>query len=155
MSDTRPAQRYASDELLLLLREASERLGGVLTAAMYDEHARVRRLPDGRRWPLHQTVRQRFGSWRKALEQAGLVANPSSAMAGRLLFEEAHCVDALRHVERTLGRTPSAAEYARYARASRGALPSLSTVRNRCGSWSRALRVAGLSTDAPSRRARP
>src|SRR5207237_6832228 len=127
----RPQPRYSEADILACLREASERLGGVLTTAAYTEFARGRHLPDGREWPTHQTAFKRFGSWRAALAAAGLHANPSSPIAGHRIFEQAHCIDALREVRRALGRIPTAQQYDDYARKLGGAIPSLATVRNR------------------------
>jgi hypothetical protein len=138
----RPKQRYTSDELIECLRTASVELGGVLTTADYTGLARTRAFPDGRPWPTHQTPVLRFGSWRAALQRAGLEANPPSAIAGQRLFTTELCVDAILEVERDLGYPPTAAAYERAAAASNGVLPSLATVRHRCGSWQEALVLA-------------
>jgi hypothetical protein len=116
-----------------------------LTTSGYNQFARDRSFADGRPWPTYQTHFHRFGSWRGALLAAGLSANPSSAMAGQRIFDKSHCIDAIRHVRREVGAVPTASEYESMARASSGALPSLATVRTRCGSWSEALRMAGLA----------
>lgn len=137
-------KRYAEEELLDCLRSASQALGGVLTTAAYAEFIQGRSLADGRLWPTHQSLQLRFGSWREALRRAGLRANPSSPIAGQRIFETAHCIDAIRHVAREVCHTPTAADYEHAARASGGALPSLATVRHRCGGWLDALRAAGL-----------
>jgi Homing endonuclease associated repeat len=122
----------------------SQALGGVLASEVYDEYASTRRFRDGRPWPTRQTHILRYGSWRKAMHAAGLTANPSSPITGKRLFEVGHCVDAVRHVSRDLGKVPTAAEYEQVASDCGGALPSLATVRNRCGTWSHALQLAGL-----------
>jgi hypothetical protein len=138
----RPKPRYTSDELIECLRTGSVELGGVLTTADYSGLARTRTFPDGRPWPTHQTSVLRFGSWRAALQRAGLEANPPSAIAGQRLFTTEHCVDAILEVERALGYPPTAAAYERAAAASNGVLPSLATVRHRCGGWQEALVLA-------------
>lgn len=139
---TRPKPRYSDEEIIECLRTASVELGGVLTTAEYTNYARTRRFPDGRPWPLHQTPFLRFGSWRDALQRAGLEANPASAIAGQRLFTREHCIDAILEVERQLDHPPTAAEYERAAVASNGILPSLATVRHRCGGWQEALVLA-------------
>lgn len=139
---TRPKPKYSDEEIIECLRTASVELGGVLTTAEYTNYARARRFPDGRPWPLHQTPFLRFGSWRDALQRAGLEANPPSAIAGQRLFTREHCIDAILEVERELGHPPTAAEYERAAAASNGILPSLATVRHRCGGWQEALVLA-------------
>ncbi len=136
---TRPTPRFSDEEIVECLRTASVEIGGVLTTAEYTSFARLRKFPDGRRWPSHQTPALRFGSWRAALQRAGLEANPPSAIAGQRLFTREHCVDAILEVERELGHPPTAAEYERTAGSSRGVLPSLATVRHRCGGWQHAL----------------
>lgn len=136
------APKYGDEDVLSCLREANAALGGVLTTAAYDAYARGRTLPDGRPWPTHQTAHLRFGSWRAALERAGLSANASSPIAGRRIFTDGHCIDAILEVERVLGHLPSVAEYERYAAAMAGVLPSAATVRNRFGGWRRALEAA-------------
>jgi uncharacterized protein (DUF433 family) len=56
---------------------------------------------------------------------------------------------ALTSAAAQLGRVPSAKEYAAVARS--GRLPSLATVLNRMGGWSRALTIAGLRSTTPAR----
>jgi hypothetical protein len=99
-------------------------------------------MGDGRSWPSHQTAFLRFGSWKAALEHAGLPANPSTPIAGRLLFTDGHCIDAILEVERSVGHLPTAAEYERYSAKMAGVLPSLATVRKRFGTWRNALEAA-------------
>jgi hypothetical protein len=136
------AVKYTEDDVLGCLREANAALGGVLTTAAYDNYARGRTLADGRLWPTHQTAFLRFGSWVAALERVGLPANASSPIAGRRLFTEGHCIDAILEVERAVGHLPTVVEYDRYASEMAGVLPSSPTIRNRFGSWRRALEVA-------------
>jgi len=135
-------KRYSDEELLEVLRETSDALGGILTTHVYNEYAEGRTFPDGRPWPSHQTHFHRFGSWRQSLLSAGLAANPSSAISGQRIFDRGQCVDAIRHAGRELGHPPSLKEYEALARGSKGGLPSAATVRNRCGSWSAAVRLA-------------
>ena len=137
-------KRYSDRELMDFLKEVSEQLGGILTTVTYNKVASTRRTEDGRPWPTHQTFFLRFGSWVKALQAAGLAANPSSPIAGRNLFEKEHCFDAIRALARQLDKTPTAEEYEVFARGLGGAVPSLATVRNRCGQWHGALTGAGL-----------
>jgi hypothetical protein len=138
----RNGPRYSNEELIDCLRTASLAIGGILTTAAYNVFARTRVFPDGRPWPTHQTPSNRFGGWRAALQQAGLESNPPSAIAGQRIFTRGHCIDAILEVERALGHLPTAADYEEYATKMGGAIPSLATVRNRCGSWRDALRLA-------------
>jgi transposase len=137
-------KRYSDEELLECLKIASQELGGVLTTEAYVDFVKERTLGDGRPWPSSQVYRLRFGSWVDALHKAGLRANARTPIAGRPLFTVAHCTDAVGHLARQLGHAPTAAEYDLAARASGGALPSLATIRQRCGGWLGALRAAGL-----------
>jgi len=134
--------KYTDEEVLRCLRKANESLGGVLTTAVYTRFAHGRHFGDGRPWPTHQTAHLRFGSWRSALERAGLPANPSTPITGHLLFTDGHCIDAILEVERVIGHLPSVAEYERYAAEMAGVLPSSATIRKRLGGWQQALKTA-------------
>lgn len=138
----RTEQRYSDDDLIDCLRSASLEIGGVLTTAAYSALAKTRSFRDARPWPTHQTPSNRFGSWRGALQRAGLQSNPPSAIAGQRIFTREHCIEAILEVERALGRLPTAADYERYAAKMGGALPSLATLRHRCGGWREALMLA-------------
>lgn len=141
----RPVKRkYSDDELRSFLLEASTTLGGVLSANAYTKFARSRKTEDGRPWPTHQTFGLRYGTWRAALLDAGLAANPSSPIAGQVIFEVSHCVDALRAAAREVGTPLTTHAYDEYAKSTKGALPSLATVRHKLGRWPEALSRAGL-----------
>jgi hypothetical protein len=133
---------FSDEELIACLREAATVADGRLSIESYTRYAADRRLGDGRPWPSHQTALLRFGSWRAAVEEAGL---PPPASAPRRLarrFDVERCVDAFVDVARALGHLPTAKEYGDAATSSRGRLPSLATVRHRVGSWRRALQAA-------------
>jgi hypothetical protein len=138
------ARRWYSDaELIAFLREAGAAVGATLSGKAYDAFARRRRTSDGRRWPTKQTAMSRFGSWRAAVQAAGLDTHPSSGVGLRERFRREQCVEAVRLVGERLERPPSRGEYERCARESAGELPSVSTVGVRCGGWSEAVRLAG------------
>lgn len=137
-------KQYSDRELVECLRTASKELGGVLSTTSYAEYIRGRIMRDRRSWPSHQAHQLRFGSWRKALLRAGLRANRSSPIADQFLFSSEHCTDAIQHLAREIGHAPTAYEYEQAAKASNGAMPSQATVRNRCGTWLGALRLAGF-----------
>lgn len=134
--------KYSEEDVIACLQQANAALGGILTTAAYDDYTRGRELEDGRAWPSHQTALLRFGSWRAALERAGLPANASSPIAGRHVFSDGHCIDAILEVERVLGHLPTVAEYESYAAEMAGVIPSCPTVRKRFGTWQRALEAA-------------
>jgi hypothetical protein len=133
------AKRYSDAELLDCLRHADSMLGRALTQSAYDEFARGQRLADGRPWPTHQTHMKRFGSWRSALQGASLALAAKPSGGSTRTFTDEDCVEAIHTLARELGRPPTVAEYDRLARRSGGRLPSLPTVRNRYGTWTRAL----------------
>lgn len=136
------APKYSDLEVLSVLRAANEGLGGIITVQEFTHFARGHKLDDGRPWPTHQTALLRFGSWREALEAAGLPHNQSSPISGMRLFERTHCIDAILEAERALGHLPTVREYDEYARLMGGALPSVATIRHRFGLWPDALRAA-------------
>jgi hypothetical protein len=134
-------KRYADHELLGFLLEAAAARRGTLTLAFYNDFAHGRHTADRRPWPTHQTHSNRFGSWRNALHAAGMHANEQRAGRG-VTFAADQCLLAIHAVHQQLGKTPTAQQYARHARDSAGSLPSLSTIRNRYGSWFAALHAA-------------
>ncbi|HEY7934756.1 MAG TPA: sigma factor-like helix-turn-helix DNA-binding protein [Solirubrobacteraceae bacterium] len=138
-------KRYADEELVDFLTQASAACSGPLSTEHYKAFARARHTRDGRPLPTDQTYVKRFGSWRGALLAAGLNANPPSAVAGKLRFDKQQCAQSISELQRTLGRAPTAEEYERHARDSQGSLPSLATIRNRFDTWNNALRCAQLS----------
>jgi hypothetical protein len=140
------AKRYSDHELLDFLHTAGTARRGTLSIAFYDDFANGRYTTDRRRWPTHQTHCKRFGSWSNALRAAGMHANEQRA--GReAAFDADRCLQAIRIVHRKLERTPTSLEYSRCARDSTGSLPSLSTIRNRYGSWLAALDAAQPTED--------
>lgn len=136
---TRPApKRYSDQELIDFLRKAAHGHDGPLTLARYGKLARRW----GRRWPTADTYRARFGSWRRALETAGVPVRSPQARRGPFIDRD-ECVAAVRRVVHTLGKLPTGEEYERFARKSGESMPSLETVKNRCEGWRQALRMAG------------
>jgi len=141
----KPAKRtYTDEQLIAFLREASADHSKPLSIKSYKKFVDSQQAVEGRRCPTHQTHQKRFGSWRNALLKAGLPANPTSPVASMRVFEAPQCIDAIRAAHQALGKIPTKAEYEQYARASRGALPSPATVSKRCGTWTDAIRMAGL-----------
>ena len=84
----------------------------------------------------------------KAARRASL-----SGARGAQTYSERDIIVALRAVAAGLGRVPSAKEYALLARGLE--LPSLPTVLNRMGGWSRAVQAAGMTPLAAPAAARP
>jgi transposase len=84
----------------------------------------------------------------KAARRASL-----SGARGVPTYSERDIIVALRAVAAGLGRVPSAKEYALLARGLD--LPSLPTVLNRMGGWTRAVEAAGMTSLAPRGTTRP
>lgn len=142
---TVPSKTYTDEELVAFLREAGAAASGRLSPGAYMEYAAGRRTADGRRWPTDQTCAARLGgTWRTAVKAAGLKPIRPHAAGARRHFEEPECIEAVRTAARELGTVPTAEEYRAFAQASKGAFPSVATVRKRCGGWLKTLTKAGI-----------
>jgi hypothetical protein len=84
-----------------------------------------------------RTYRQRFESWKGALEAAGIEADERIGTGGHLSDEQRR--DALMTLTRKLGRPPSSREMERYGRY------GSTTYEYQYGSWNEALRRFGLN----------
>lgn len=118
---------FTDEELIDCLRLAAQEVGGILTSDRFTVFGRGRTLPDGRPWPTSQAVQLRWG-WRNGLAQAGLRANPSSAIAGQRLFDLHDCLDAMRACKLRTGKVTVTA-YERFSKGMGGGVPSASTIR--------------------------
>jgi hypothetical protein len=93
--------------------------------------------------PSHRVIVRHASDTDRAARRANLAAAHTRART----YSDHDIVRALQRVTLDLGRTPHAKEYG--ARARRLGCPSLQTVLNRMGSWTAALRAAGLAAPAP------
>lgn len=119
--------RASDAELFEELQVAADLVEGPLTGAKYDAVARE--------LGLHSRVRltQRFGSWVKACEAAGV--EPGRAMRSyRRQWTRAQMVQWVARFLSEPQRRGSYVAYGDYARATVGA-PSAQTIRNEFGSW--------------------
>jgi transposase len=123
------------DELLVLWRAGAEPGGAATTLGLQAAACR-------------STIARFATEVDKAARRASL-----SGARGAQTYSERDIVVALRAVAAGLGRVPSAKEYALLARGLE--LPSLPTVLNRMGGWTRAVRAAGMTPLVPSGSARP
>jgi uncharacterized protein Usg len=130
-------QAPAAEHCLEALQAAAVELGHAPTMEWWQ---------DERRAPRRSTVLQHFGTWAQALERAGL---QSTQHAHLKRSGEAECVRALQDAARELGRSPTTSWWEQQRRS-----PSRPTINKYLGSWSQALRAAGLSATpvAPPRR---
>jgi hypothetical protein len=128
------AKRYSTEDLHESLKSAAAANGdNNLAAADYDSYVAAHTtLSDGRPRPSKQAMALRYGSWRNALEAAGLPANPHGGPAKE--FTEAEAVAAVVQCWRTTGTPPTAEFYDTWQRNTLG-MPSTSTVRKLTGSW--------------------
>lgn len=121
--------RYLSDEVLCeQLRRLAKELG----------HTPLRKELDARRgeYPCSQTYYDRFGSWREALDRAGLVEEYHY----RRDMSDEDLLEMLRRLAAELGRVPTVRDLEKY-----DWVASHSTFCHRFGRWSNALKAAGLS----------
>lgn len=126
-------KKYSEADLQASLREAASLLKGNLTAEAYDKFARSNGiLVDLRPRPGMQVMALRYGSWRAALEAAGLPANPHAGPNKG--FDVADAVSAIVKSWRTTGHAPTVTGYDHWQREHAGH-PSSATVRKLTGSW--------------------
>lgn len=118
------ARKYTDEALISHLRDLADDLGRVPTTADMDERGMC----------AANTYKRRFGSWNAALRAADLEVNRE---------RDIDDVDLLHEIARLageLGRPPIAEEMAERGRY------SLTSYRNRFGSWGEALASAGYRT---------
>jgi hypothetical protein len=128
------SKRYSVDDIVATLREAADAVPGNLARIGYDSFVEAHpRLPDGRPRPGWQTMTLRFGSWRGALERAGLPTNPPHP-GPQKEFSEADAVAAVVKCWRQAGGAPTVAAYEKWQR-DQVTQPSASTVRKLAGAW--------------------
>jgi Homing endonuclease associated repeat len=104
-------KRYTDEELLDILREKARELG---------------RTPKQREVSCYSTLQERFGSFNRALELAGLEVS-------RKNYTDEELLDMIRDKAKELGRTPQIRD-----------VPNYATIRSRFGSWNHALELAGF-----------
>ena len=114
----------SDEELIDLLRAKAESLGRTPTS---------REVDSDKSMPSAFTYQNKFGSWNKALEAAGLSSNKN-------LYSDEELIDLLKAKAESLGRTPTKKDIG-----SDESMPSANTYENRFGSWNKALKAAGLS----------
>lgn len=129
MSDRSP--QYSRDDLLDRLTDLADDLGRSPTIRECNEYSET---------PSDSTYRDRFGSWSEALTAAGLAPRTVEAQ-----IPQEELLDSLRALADDLGRPPMRSECDAAAETA-----SSGTYRNRFGSWTKALRAAGITPrDAP------
>jgi hypothetical protein len=102
--------------------------------------AKVARYESGE-WPSAATVRNHFGSFRAAVEAAGVQAPPAR---GKVLWSDEAIIEALRDLAYECGRPPRPGDLEHGT----GDLPSVDVVTLRFGSWAEAITAAGLGASS-------
>lgn len=125
-------QRSSRQDLIEGLRTLIKRLGRTLRERDSYEH------DDS---PTHMVYVRRFGSWRKALEAAGILLDPQN-----MGYDRETLLNPLRALAEDLGKTPSLADLARADG------PCATTYRAHFGSWKNAVAEAGLELRRGNRR---
>lgn len=120
--------QYSEEGLLEMLRHIAERLGRAPTSS---ELALMDNVPSA------ATYANRFGSWTVALERAGIKGK--QVRRGRKRYTDKDLLSRLKDAADQLGRTPRIKDIVGME-----GFPSPLTYRNRFGSWTAALKKAGL-----------
>lgn len=103
-----------------------------MIAALQNFYREYGRSPTLNEFPKAGTIEQRFGSWNKALEAAGLPPNKKNKIPEQELLER------LRTFFHKQGRSPTYVE-----------LPGATTILTRFGGWNNALKAAQLPLNVP------
>jgi Homing endonuclease associated repeat/HNH endonuclease len=103
-----------------------------MLAALQKFHREQGRSPTLDEFPEAATIEQRFGSWNKALQAAGLPPNKKNQIPAQDLL------DRLRAFFHKHGRSPTYVE-----------LPGATTILTRFGGWNNALKAAKLPLNVP------
>jgi len=126
-------KKYARDDLLSSLRDASSEPSTPLTTKAYTNFLSENpSLTDGRRRPGVQAMILRFGSWHAAVTAAGIVANPHGGPDKG--FDSSDSLAAVVECWRELGVPPTAAAYEAW-QVGRTGRPSGATARKHFDSW--------------------
>jgi len=126
------SRRYTNDELVGMLRDLADDLGHAPT------HSELKARDE---LPASSTFRRRFGSWRGALQAAGLCPAPSAALhlsPSNRGYDCEMLLDELREIVEELGRAPVIRELPKFGAAGK------STYQRYFGSWSAALKQLGV-----------
>ena len=115
---------YTKEELIKILQEFAQELG---RTPMQRDLIKYPNLPSIRTFYYH------FETWNNALREAGI------SVIEKKKYNKENLIEILQQLAQELGRTPIIADLKK-----RSDLPSEKTYQIRFGSWSNALREAGL-----------
>jgi hypothetical protein len=174
---TGPAGKYEPDVLLADLRDAHACVNNrhetphgrqSLSMAAYSRWRREEAIQTGRLVATSATIAERFGSWRAALEVAGLMSGEAAAESrpAAAAFTRDEALHAAACMVRNLGECPSRTQFVRCRSSelrrrgvparSRGVLPSDTVLMRLFGTWELFLdALYAHQNDLPLRRRRP
>lgn len=123
---------YSDRELVQLLTVAAASMESPMPHHGYAAWAKGQSFSDGRLFPGHQTMVLRWGSWRAALERAGLAVGPRSGPHSEIT--RATAIAAVASCWRDVGHPPTVQDYDTWS-PGREEAPSSATVRKFVDGW--------------------
>lgn len=117
-------KKYTKEQVITILQDFAQKTNGKLTKKNYQRLGYL---------PSYPTIVSLFGSWHTALQEAGLT--PASLSQ----YTDEDILEAIRNFYQNNHENPSKEQYKRLRKK-----PSVKTIEERFGSWSEALKKAGL-----------
>jgi Homing endonuclease associated repeat len=117
-------KKYTKEQVITILQDFAQKTNGKLTKKNYQRLGYL---------PSYPTIVSLFGSWHTALQEAGLT--PASLSQ----YTDEDILEAIRNFYQNNQENPSKEQYKRLRKK-----PSVKTIEERFGSWSEALKKAGL-----------
>lgn len=127
-------KQYSDSLIIQTIQEAGYILGHPPEGPSYDRLAEIN--PS---WPKRVTIIKRFGSWRKALEAAGMPCN-RNYLTNKKKYTDEEIINALRDAAKA--GIFSTQAYTKYAKEK--SMPSVALIQHRFGSWRAAQQAAGI-----------
>jgi hypothetical protein len=129
---------WSNEDLVAILKQAHRESNSSLSTSNYDKW-RLSQKALGYTFPTHAVISWRFGTWNAALATAGLPVNePNRSYSRTWTTEDAfNAVGSYMRREIAEGRRPTFSGYERYAKATKGTVPSGAYIRYLTGmAWS-------------------
>lgn len=135
LKTTSSTSKISDSNLLDGLRHVADKLEvSQITIAQYSSKGKY----------SEATIRQRFGSWRRALSEAGLGTKQTSP---RNKHSDKALLDGILLVAKIVHR--NTVTQGQYRENCSGSMASTETIKRRFGKWNEALKRAGLETNSP------
>lgn len=122
---------HSKQDCIDALQYVAEKLDKSPTILEYREHRKDKH-------PSNWTIQEKFDSWDKGKQAAGL----SACANDNDLHTEQDCIDALQYVAEKLDKSPYQSEYTDHRKEKH---PSYVTIRNKFGCWNKAKEAANLT----------